>query len=271
MIFFPQSYEDLTQYLRTRPKSPLRISSATEEKYDQDTISVAKLDSVLFYEPEEMILCAQAGIKISELEKILCQRNQWLPTLPSQETDELTLGAAVSNDSYHLRSLSCGALRTTILGGTFCTTDGEIFTSGSRVVKSVAGYDIHRAFSRSRGRFGIILDLTLKVQPLPEIYFRCLAPLRSEKRLTEFHPTVSEQIEEMLLIELAGYTEDIEADIEAIKTYGIPIEVLDEKRWKDLSLKAIALKKQDRGENSEASLLLEKLRTVFDPGGVLIS
>src|SRR5205807_7984424 len=132
---------------------------------------------VLLYEPEEMIISVQAGITLGELQTVLSESGQWIPTLVAEESSEKTLGAAVAMDHFNSRAKSCGMLRTTILGGTFCTTSGEIFKSGSRVVKSVAGYDIHRAFCGSRGLFGVILDLTLKVQPKPEVFFRFFAPL----------------------------------------------------------------------------------------------
>jgi len=174
VILFPTNYDEVSTFLRSRSNTPLHISGNDKDGNEAEILSLSKLNSVLFYEPEEMIISVQAGISLQNLQDTLAAKGQWVPTLAASESLEATLGAVVAADHFHPRSLNCGALRTTILGGTFCTTSGEIFKSGSRVVKSVAGYDIHRAFCGSQGLFGIILDLTLKVQPLPQIFFSLL-------------------------------------------------------------------------------------------------
>ena len=131
----PRTNEDVSQFLKGR-NAPLHISG---DEHDADEIlSMSTMKSVLLYEPEEMIVRVQAGISLYELQEILDQKGQWIPTLAAEESLEKTLGAAVAMDHYNSRAKNCGMLRTAILGGTFCTTDGEIFKSGSRVVKSVA-------------------------------------------------------------------------------------------------------------------------------------
>ena len=270
MIFFPTTNDDVSQFLRSRSKAPLHISGIGDGHNNEETISLSKLNSVLFYEPEEMIISVQSGILLDDLQKTLAAKGQWIPTLPASELVEQTLGAAVAIDHFHPRTLNCGALRTTILGGTFSTTSGEIFKSGSRVVKSVAGYDIHRAFCGSRGRFGIILDLTLKVQPLPEIFYRFFAPIEARERLLQFHPSCFEEFEEKLLVEFSGYKEDLTYDIEQLKSLGITTKELDEKNWSDAAKKLIQIRDERRKEApSEVEKLLNQVRSVFDPEELL--
>src|SRR5947209_7832310 len=177
---YPHSNEEVSRFLKSRFT---RLHISGNEHHDEEILSMAKMNSVLLYEPEEMLVTVQAGIALSELQRILEETGQWIPTLMAEESSEKTLGAAIAMDHYHPRAKSCGMLRTTILGGRFCTTDGMIFKSGSRVVKSVAGYDIHRAFCGSRGQFAAILDLTLKVQPKPEVFFRFFAPIITKEKI----------------------------------------------------------------------------------------
>src|SRR5437763_4780152 len=133
-LMSPRTYEEISQFLNDR-NAPLHISGNDNDT--DEILSMSMVKSVLLYEPEEMIVRVQAGISLHELQEILDQKGQWIPTLVAEESPEKTLGAAVAMDHYNPRAKSCGMLRTTILGGTFCTTDGEIFKSGSRVVKSV--------------------------------------------------------------------------------------------------------------------------------------
>ncbi len=272
MISFPTTNDEVSQLLRNRSNAPLHISGTAEDRQGSEIISLAQLNSVLFYEPEEMIISVQAGIPLHDLQKTLASKGQWIPTLVASESSEETLGAAIAADHFHPRTLHCGALRTSILGGTFSTTNGEIFKSGSRVVKSVAGYDIHRAFCGSHGLFGIMLDLTLKVLPLPELFYRFFAPIEAKEKLLKFHPSCFEEYSGKLLVESSGYQEDILFDIEEIKSIGIITEELDDNSW-NRTVKEL-IKIRDRSRNNIRSdmerTLLNSTRRVFDPDGILI-
>lgn len=268
MILFPVSAEEVSQLLKERT-DPIQISYDENESGSIDTISLSKLNAVLLYEPEEMILSIQAGVSLSELQKVLEQNNQWLPMLAAEEVPENTLGAAIVMDHYHPRSASMGMLRTAILGGTFCTTTGEIFKSGSRVVKSVAGYDIHRAFCGSKGLFGAIISVTLKVQPKPEVFFRFTTPVSNLQQLFRFSPSICEVIGNEVIVELAGFREDIDEDVRLLREEKISINELDYPEW----LEMIRVIRQGRSDSKNVDTatteLLASVRTVFDPKGIL--
>jgi hypothetical protein len=270
MPFFPKSNDEVSQFLLQRKKSLLHISGGKSDAPNAETLSTSGLNSVLLYEPEEMIISVQAGISLRDLETALAAKGQWIPTLAPNESLEETLGAAVATDHFHPRAKNCGMLRTTILGGTFCTTSGEIFKSGSRVVKSVAGYDIHRAFCGSRGLFGVILELTLKVQPKPEMFYHFNAPIEIKEKLLRFHPTCLEESEGKLLVEFAGYREDLEYDIEQVKSLGI--DELENIIWNDAIKKLILLRDKENTTSlsSEVEAMIKSVRHVFDPEGVLV-
>ncbi len=272
MVYSPNTNQDVSDILRMWGDSPLHISGNAIGETQSEILSLTNLNSVLFYEPEEMIISVQSGISLDELEKTLSAKGQWIPTLVAEESLEQTLGAVIASDHFHPRAKNCGALRTTILGGTFCTTNGEIFKSGSRVVKSVAGYDIHRAFCGSRGRFGIILDLTLKVQPLPEIFYRFLAPSDSREKLLQFHPSCLEEFSGKLLVEFSGYNEDIEADRDEMRSSKINTEELNSENWNIAIKTLIQLRDDDKKKflSSDVEELLIKVQRVFDPEGVLV-
>ena len=48
------------------------------------------------------------------------------------------------------------------------TGDGRAVRSGARTVKNVTGYDMHRLATGSLGTLGVIVQVALKVRPLPE-------------------------------------------------------------------------------------------------------
>ncbi|HYM20140.1 MAG TPA: FAD-binding oxidoreductase [Candidatus Kapabacteria bacterium] len=267
MIRPPASKEEVANFLRDRVE-PLHITYGIGEHPQYQTLSLSQLNTVLLYEPEEMIISVGAGISLQALERALAEHGQWIPTLAADEVPQDRLGDAIANDYYHPRSLTCGMLRTSILGGTFCTTNGEIFQSGSRVVKSVAGYDIHRAFCGSRGMFGAMISLTMKVQPRPGMFFRFQTSSEHKDTLHRFTPTVFEILGDEIVVELAGHSEDIESDIEQLRVEKITSRELNNTDWLD-ALQLIRSNKKNAPIASEAEHLLSKVRTVFDPKNIL--
>lgn len=267
----PKTIEELSEFLKNRNATPLHLTGSQHDHASAETLSTSNLIKIILYEPEETIISVESGITLLQLDETLSSKGQWIPTLVTDENPEDTLGAAIACDHYHPRASSLGALRTSILGGTFCTTDGEVFKSGSRVVKSVAGYDIHRAFCGSQGLFGVIVNVTLKVQPLPEMFFHFTAPLTERKKILDFHPTIVEESHGELFVELAGFKEDVEADKTEIERRDIVSSLIDAEQAA-ARIKEIALHKKKIAvvENSPEHRLLTSVRRVFDPKGVLV-
>jgi len=55
-----------------------------------------------------------------------------------------------------------------VIGMTVVTADGAVVRAGGKVVKNVAGYDLPKLFVGSYGTLAIIVDVTVKLRPLPE-------------------------------------------------------------------------------------------------------
>ena len=82
--------------------------------------------------------------------------------------ERATVGGIVAcNDSGALR-LKYGGLRDLIIGMTIVRADGTIAKSGGKVVKNVAGYDIHKLMTGSFGTLGVIAEVNFRLHPLEE-------------------------------------------------------------------------------------------------------
>lgn len=78
-----------------------------------------------------------------------------------------TLGGTLAANANGALRQRYGSLRDNVLGMRVALSDGLVAFSGAKVVKSVAGYDTHKAFIGSRGTLGVIGEVTIKVAPLP--------------------------------------------------------------------------------------------------------
>lgn len=218
---------------------------------------------IILYEPEELIVVASGEITLAALEIALAEHHQWVPTLVAAEHPEQILSSAVEEDYYNPRAANCGMLRTSILGGSFTIQSGKKFKSGSRVVKSVAGYDIHRAFCGSKGKFGAIETLTLKVQAKPHTFFHFFAPPSAMSLIQQLYPTIIEEYENKLFVELAGYAEDIAYDDGKIRESNLLIEVIDSARATEIIKHIIIDKTKRRPQTNVSEALLSKLISAF--------
>ena len=124
------------------------------------------LDKVIDYPARDMTITVQSGIRISTLQEILAKEKQTLP-LDIPWPDKATLGGVLACNTSGSRRLAHGTPRDFVIGLTVLNDQGRPTKSGGRVVKNVAGYDMAKLHVGALGTLGPIVQVTLKVRPLP--------------------------------------------------------------------------------------------------------
>ncbi len=133
------------------------------ERYDI-ALSTERLVRVLEYEPADFVVTVEAGLTLAKLQALLNEQGQFLPLDgPPQRTIGGLLAVGHGGPAQH----AYGRPRDWLLGCRIALVDGTIVHTGGRVVKNVAGYDLSRMMVGSLGTLGVIVDVTLKVAPLP--------------------------------------------------------------------------------------------------------
>jgi glycolate oxidase FAD binding subunit len=154
-------------------------------------LSTQRLDRIVDYSADELVLTAQPGVRIADLEKICASRGQMLAFEPPRWTrllasrGEPTLGGVVAANLSGPRRIRAGAARDHVLGFSAVSGRGEVFKAGGKVVKNVTGYDLMKLMAGSWGTLSIFTELTIKVLPAPRTELTLLLFGLADVRATE--------------------------------------------------------------------------------------
>jgi glycolate oxidase FAD binding subunit len=156
------------------------------------TLDLSGLAGVMLYEPDELVLSAKAGTKLSDIETLVAGSDQELAFEPMDFGPLLgtapgmaTIGGVLSVNASGPRRIKVGAARDHFLGFSAVSGRGETFKSGGRVVKNVTGYDLCKLMAGAFGTLGAMTDVTIKVLPRAETEQTLLVPGLGAARAAE--------------------------------------------------------------------------------------
>ena len=147
-----------------------------------EILSARTLTGIVSYQPKELVLTAQSGTPLAEIEALLAEHNQMLAfepphfgPAPSSANSapraitpiKATLGGCVAAGLSGPRRPYAGAVRDFVLGIRMIDGTGQPLRFGGQVIKNVAGYDISRLMVGTLGTLGLITEVSLKVLPQP--------------------------------------------------------------------------------------------------------
>jgi glycolate oxidase FAD binding subunit len=129
-------------------------------------LSTARLDRIVEHAWADLTVTVEAGCTVQLLQDTLARHGQRL-AFDTLWPEHATIGGVLStNDSGTLR-LRFGALRDLIIGVTIALPDGTLASSGGKVVKNVAGYDLPKLVTGAFGTLGVITRAVFRLHPLP--------------------------------------------------------------------------------------------------------
>src|SRR5712664_2772999 len=128
--------------------------------------STARLNEVTEHAWADLTASVGAGCTIQTLQETLAQHGQRLALDPLWPAKATVGGVLSANDIGALR-LRFGALRDLVIGVTLALPDGTLASSGGKVVKNVAGYDLPKLATGALGTLGVITRAVFRLHPLP--------------------------------------------------------------------------------------------------------
>ncbi len=129
-------------------------------------ISTAALTRVLHYEPRDLTISVEAGIRYADLTTLLARNRQMIPLDPPF-SDGATVGGILAANSSGPRRRLYGTARDLVIGMKFATLQGKLVQTGGMVVKNVAGLDMGKLLIGSFGTLAATAVVNFKLIPRP--------------------------------------------------------------------------------------------------------
>jgi len=153
-------------------KAPVRIRGGGTKDFYGGALEGEVLETLIYagvvdYEPTELVLTARAGTQLEEIEAQLRANGQMLAFEPPRFGAASTLGGVIASGLSGPRRPYAGSARDHVLGVRILDGNGTDLKFGGQVMKNVAGYDVSRLMVGALGTLGLLLEVSLKVLPVP--------------------------------------------------------------------------------------------------------
>jgi FAD/FMN-containing dehydrogenase len=141
---------------------------------DRTLISAGRLNRILDFNKNNFTMRAEAGVTLRQARAVAEEAGLNFP-LYKPGWENRSLAGLYSSGASGI--FANGNLRDLVLGIKMLTPDGSVIHSGGPTVKDVSGYDFTRLGLDAAGSLGMVLQMTLRLQPAPEeiktLIFKC--------------------------------------------------------------------------------------------------
>lgn len=174
LITLPRNTEEVAAVLRYADANGLGVQvvgAGTKRGWagavrGEVTLEMRGLAGVCEHSWQDLTATLRAGTTWAEMQRVLAEHRQMVALDPLW-ADRATVGGVIAtNDSGALR-LRYGSLRDLVIGMTIVLADGTIARSGGKVVKNVAGYDLHKLMIGAFGTLAVVTEVTFRLHGIP--------------------------------------------------------------------------------------------------------
>src|SRR5215510_10404881 len=184
-VVFPQSAAEVQQIVgicatHRVPVIPFGTGTSLEGQVNAPlggiSIDFRDMNRILAVHAEDLDCVIEPGVTRKLLNEYVRDQGLFFPIDPGADA---SLGGMASTRASGTNAVRYGTMKDNVLSLKAVLASGELISTARRAKKSSAGYDLTRLFIGAEGTLGIIVELTLKLQGIPEAISAGICPFPS--------------------------------------------------------------------------------------------